>query len=257
LRAACGRATATTDVDDAQSLYLLIRGEYALAQHGWGYLLAIVAAGRETPTMRLPGRALTFGFVVALAVVTPAAAASTTTVSDPLNDTAMIAGPGSTPAYLDIVSAAVSKEVNSFAFSIGVAVTPPEQPILPPQVKEAWWFWPIDTDPTTSPTGFPRGPGLAFPPEFLLAVTWNGTRYSAFLIDRGPTLTGGDHVITPVPFTVENATVTAVVDAALLDDPTAFRFSAYTRVWLGGPGTEGFLFTDVAGLPGVFHPWVA
>ena len=70
------------------------------------------------------------------------------------------------------------------------------------QVKVYEWFWPLDTNAATFPFGFPRAPGLAFSPEFFLAVARDGIEYTAFLVDRRPTLSGGVHVITPVVFSV-------------------------------------------------------
>jgi hypothetical protein len=204
---------------------------------------------------RVFGRAIAIGTVMVLVVAGPAASGSATTVTDPVGDTADVAGPGSTPASMDIVTVAITKQAGRFEFSLTLAAPIPDRPVLPPQVKESWWFWPIDTDPDTYPFGFPRGPGLAFPPEFLLAVAWDGVGYGAFVVDRRPTLSAGAHVLTPVAFKVKDAKVSAFVEVATLGDPASFGFSGYTRAWFGPPGTEGFTFTDVAGTPGVFHPW--
>lgn len=207
--------------------------------------------------MRVFGRAIALGTVIVLVAASPAAGGgSAITILDPVGDTAPI-GASSAPAFLDIVSLTVDKKGKSFEFTTTLAAPVPVEPVMPPQVKELWWFWPINTDPATSPFGFPRGPGLAFPPEFLLAVAWDGVQFSAFVVDRRPTLAGGVHVVTPVAFVVTDAKVSAFVDAATLDDPASFGTGGYTRAWFGPPGTEGFTFTDVAGIPGVFHPWPA
>ncbi|HUP18264.1 MAG TPA: hypothetical protein VM848_19720 [Acidimicrobiia bacterium] len=192
--------------------------------------------------------------VMVAAPAQSAAGGTTVTVFDPVGDTTKIGAPGTTPAFLDIIRVEVSKQSQSFEFSMTLAAPVPDQPVLPKQVKEFEWFWPIDTDPATFPFGFPRAPGLAFPPEFLLAVAWDGIDYSAFVIDRPPNLErwhardhAGRHQC--------RATVTAVVDVTTLDDPASFGFSGYTRAWFGPRGTEGFAFADVVGNPGVFHPW--
>ena len=205
--------------------------------------------------MRPVARAIAMGTVLVLAMAAPAAAGSTSTVVDPLGDTGEISGAGSTPAFLDMVSVTVTKHGGRFEFSMAVAAPVPAQPVLPPQVKETWWMWALDTDPTTFPSGFPRAPGQSFPPEFAVAVSWNGSQFTAFVVDRRPTLSGGESLITAVPFEVRGVSVTAFVDAATIEDPASFQFSALTRTWKGGSGTEGFTFTDYTGTPGTFHPW--
>jgi hypothetical protein len=207
--------------------------------------------------IRAPARAISLGVSTLLILAAPASAASTLRLTDVVGDSADISGPRSTPAYLDIVSVSVGKHGGRFEFSTTVAAAVPDRPVLPSGVKEAWWFWPLDTDPTTFPFGFPRGPGLAFPPELLLAVTWNGQAFRAFVVDRRPTLMGGEHITTPVPFQIRDATVTSFLDASIAGDPARFGTLGYTRVWFGPPGTEGFEFTDVTGTPGVFATWPA
>jgi len=205
--------------------------------------------------MRVVGRAFALGTLIAVLVAVPAAGGTTTTVLDPLGDTARIDGPGSTPAFLDIASVSVTRQAGRFEFSMTVAEAVPRQPVLPNQVKEIWWMWALDTDPTTFPSGFPRAPGQAFPPEFAVAVSWDGTDFTGFLVDRRPTLSGGEPLLTPVAFAVRGTTVTTSLDVAVVEDLATFRFSALTRAWKGGSGTEGFTFTDYLGTPGTFHPW--
>ena len=205
--------------------------------------------------MRVVARAFALGTLIAVLVAVPAAGGTTTTVLDPLGDTARIDGPGSTPAFLDIASVSVTRQAGRFEFSMTVAAAVPRQPVLPNQVKEIWWMWALDTDPTTFPSGFPRAPGQAFPPEFAVAVSWDGTDFTGFLVDRRPTLSGGEPLLTPVAFAVRGTTVTTSLDVAVVEDLATFRFSALTRAWKGGSGTEGFTFTDYLGTPGTFHPW--
>jgi hypothetical protein len=91
-------------------------------------------------------------------------------VSDPVGDTFKISGPGSTPSYLDIATAEVTKQGENFEFSMGLAAPVPSKPALVPRVRQFWWFWALEADPATFPTGFPRAPGQALPPEFAVAV---------------------------------------------------------------------------------------
>jgi hypothetical protein len=206
--------------------------------------------------MRTLGHAVALGTVMVLVVAAPAAGGSAATFTDPVGDTVEIAGPGSTPAYLDIVGVTVTKQAGTFEFSMDLAVVVPDEPVQPPQVKETWWFWGLDTDPTTFPFGFPRGPGLAFAPEFALATVWDGIEYSAFVVDRRPTLTGGAPVLTPIAFKIDGANISAFLDAATIDDSATFGFVPATRVWKGPPGTEGHEFTDrVMNTTGGFLRW--
>jgi hypothetical protein len=205
--------------------------------------------------MRAFVQSVALGIVVVLLVAAPAAGGSIATVPDPVGDTAAISGPGSTPPFLDMVSITVAKHAGRFEFSMAVAAPVPALPVLPPKVKEIWWMWALDTDPTTFPFGFPRAPGQSFPPEFAVAVSWDGTRFTAFVVDRRPTLSGGESQTTAVAFEVRDTTVTTFVDPSTIEDPAGFRFSALTRAWKGGAGTEGFTFTDYAGIQGTFHPW--
>ena len=205
--------------------------------------------------MRAFAQAMALGTVMLLLVAAPAAGGSTATVLDPVGDTAAISGPGSSPPFLDIVSVTVAKRAAQFEFSMAMAAPVPAQPVLPQKVKEIWWMWALDTDPTTFPFGFPRAPGQSFPPEFAVAVSWNGTQFTAFVVDRRPTLSGGESLATTVALEVRDTKVTTFVDALTIEDPANFQFSALTRAWKGGPGTEGFTFTDYTGSPGTFHPW--
>ena len=118
-----------------------------------------------------------------------------------MTTTAPIQGPGSTPAYLDVVSGVVAKKQGVFTFSTRVAAPVPAHPVLPSGVAEISWWSHLDTDPTTFPNGFPRGPGegLSFPPEFAIWVGWSGTRFEAFVADRRPSLVGGDAIMTSDP----------------------------------------------------------
>ena len=202
------------------------------------------------------------GVVAALALAAPASAnGSSSTVSDPTGDTLKIR-PGSTPApaYLDIIRVAVRRQGGSFEFSMDLAAPVPSQPLLVNGVNQYAWFWFLDTDPTTFPTGYPRVPGFGTAPEFALWVAWDGVQFTASIVDRRPTLTGGDSVFTPVRFSLNAAHVSAFVDAGTIDDPASFGFRGQTRAYYGLPGTEGFSNPDGApnadpGTPGYFVAW--
>lgn len=200
--------------------------------------------------------------LAATALAAPASAnGSSSTVSDPAGDTLKIS-PGNTPtpAYLDIIGVAVTRHGGSFEFSMDLAAPVPSQPLLVNGVNQYAWFWALDTDPTTFPTGYPRVPGWGTPGEFALWVAWDGVQFTASIVDRRPTLTGGDSVFTPVGFSLNAAHISAFVDAAIIDDPASFGFRANIRAYQGLPGTEGFSDVDGApntapGTPGYFVAW--
>jgi hypothetical protein len=178
-----------------------------------------------------------------------------TAVSDPVGDTVEISGPGSTAAYHDIVEVTITRTAEALDFSMDLAAPVPDRPPLLPQVKQLWWQWSIDSDPATFPAGFPRAPGLAFPPEFAVVVAWDGVQFTAYVIDRRPLLTGGEPVITPIGFSLNGTKVLAFVDTAVLGDPASFVFTGQTKAFKASPGTEGFLFTDYVPKIGTWVPW--
>jgi hypothetical protein len=198
--------------------------------------------------------------VSATALAAPASASSSSSsVSDPVGDALEFNSLGSAPAYLDIVKGAVTKHGRSFEFSMNLAA-PVSEPPLANGVMQYSWFWFLDTDPTTFPTGYPRVPGIPTAPEFALWVAWDGVQFTASIVDRRPTLTGGESVFTPVGFSVNDAQVSAFVDAGIIGDPARLGFRVHTRAYIGPPGTEAFVDPDRApntapGTPGYFVAW--
>ena len=181
----------------------------------------------------------------------------TSSLFDPVGDALDISGPGTTPPYLDIVGAAVTKQSGRFRFSLDLSAPLPSSPQLISGVSKLWWFWVLDTDPSTFPTGFPRAPGVAVPPEFTVVLQWDGVKYTAFVVDRRPTLTGGEPVLTPLEFSIRRAQVALFVDAAVLDNPANFGFRTYTRAWRSHPGTDGTDELDQAPDNFDYVPWTA
>ena len=196
--------------------------------------------------------------VVALAGASAVWASSQTlTVSDPEGDTADMSASTITPAYMDMVGASISKTGPVFEFSMTLAAPIPNQPALPPQVKEIRWIWTPDTDPTTFPAGYPRpaGPGQAAPPEFVVIVAWDGSQFRPYLVDRRPLLTGGEAIFTPISFTRTGTRLTASVDAASLGDPPSFGVRMFTVFWkTSSQAAVGFAVADV--LPDGNPPFV-
>ena len=212
--------------------------------------------GRErTQALR---RTVALAVVVALAGAVAAWAASQTlTLSDPAGDTANVSASTITPAYMDMLGASISKKGRVFEFSMTLAAPIPNQPALPSQVKEIRWIWMMDTDRTTFPAGYPLppGPGQAVPPEFMVIVAWDGSRFRAYLADRRPLLTGGQSILTPISFTRSGTRLTAFEDAASLGDPPRFGVRMLTVFWkTSSEEAYGFAFADV--LPDASPPFV-
>jgi hypothetical protein len=158
---------------------------------------------------------------------------------------------------MDMVGASVSKTGSVFEFSMTLGESIPQQPALPPQVKEMRWIWMLDTDRATFPAGYPLPPGLghAVPPEFMVIVAWDGGAFRGYLADRRPLLTDGGAIFTPVSFASDGTELTASIDSASVGDPQAFGVRMLTVFWLtSSKAANGFAFADV--LPNAGPPFV-
>jgi hypothetical protein len=126
------------------------------------------------------------------------------------------------PAYRDIALAQLtSLEGGVLELSMTVAGAIPAAPELEPSIQEIQWGFRIDSDPSTAPPGYPSSPAQAEPPEYVVRLLWNGESFRGELIDRRPLSSGGDAVITSIPFAIDGSTVTLWVDAEAIE-ATAF-----------------------------------
>ena len=170
-----------------------------------------------------------------------AEAATTASVVDPLGDATFRA-----PGFMDIVGADTVLVGESIQFQMSVAAAvPAEPPPTPPGSNQIEWDFAVDTDPSTFPAGnpFPSGPGQARAAEFIVKVTWDGSSFSGFLIDRRPLLSGGEATITPLAFSISGTDIQVDVPASLL--PSSFFWGAVTFYWSSPPGgTAGGHFVD-------------
>jgi hypothetical protein len=64
-----------------------------------------------------------------------------------------------------------------------------------------------------------------------------GCRWDA---DRRPLLTGGQAIVTPVQFGIDGASLTWVIDAALLGDPSTFKWASATAGGQAGDDVKNF-----------------
>ena len=173
---------------------------------------------------------------------------STSKVSDPVGDTIFHA-----PAFQDIVLGQMTKTAGgNFELLMEMAGPVPGAPPLPPPgVNEIWWGWVFDLDPTALPKGYPFGPGDQRRPEFIVYVSWDGTAFAGTAVDRRPLLTGGEAIITPVPFSINGTIVEAVLAYELIGDvPPSFQWAPIT---VDRPGPAGSPFVN-DGAETTFNP---
>jgi hypothetical protein len=190
-------------------------------------------------------------FSLGLAVLAGPVSAQTSSVSDPVNDTYN----HNSPAFQDIVFGQMTKTASGdFELLMVMAGSVPDVPSLPPPgVREIWWQWAFDFDPTAFPVGAPYPHGPKSRPELIAYVSWDGTEFAAVLIDRRPLLTGGEAIITPIPFSINGTIVQVVLASELIGDaPPSFHWGPDTRNWAGPVGSNGNQAVDVAET--VFNP---
>src|SRR5206468_12649174 len=115
-------------------------------------------------------------------------------------------------AYLDIVSAEITKQGTNFVFVLTLAAPVPDNPGLPSWADVLVWQPILDTDPTASPVGYPFTKNTANPFEFFIQhrVYRSGftdpldpTSATDVLVDRRPLLTGGQATVTPIKVSID------------------------------------------------------
>jgi hypothetical protein len=196
---------------------------------------------------------------VAVFDVAPATAdaeqSAVTKVSDPEGDANFNA-----PAFQDVVFVQITKTAcGDFKLLMELAGAVPDEPPLPPPGRaEIWWVWNFDLDPTRFPVGYPYHKNWG-PAEFLVRVSWDGTRFTGAAVDRRPLLSwappitgGGEAIITSVTFCIHGTIVEATLPAELIGAvPSSFGWFAGTGAWSAPVGqSEGHHLVDVA----IFNP---
>ncbi len=162
-----------------------------------------------------------------------------------------------TPAWLDIVSASITRKDGRFVFEAQLAAQiPPEpalDPLVPKQIDHLGIAYALDTDSTTAPVGYPFGQNSPNVFEFFLGVFWNptgsfamGTGFVGLLFDRRPLLTGGQATITAIPINIQGNRVSIVLDAAALDDPATFAWAAFTELDMHAHPPDEWCCEDIA-----------
>src|SRR6516165_4109796 len=141
------------------------------------------------------------------------ARAQTVTVTDPQGD-AFYSNGHEAPAFLDILAASFTIS-DTLTFTVDVAGSLDALPNPPGSGGVFAWHFPLNTNPSTDPPGFPLPPGQTAPAEFGVDALWDGTAFSGVLFDRRPALTGGSALLYSIPVSVSGSRITLTVPADL------------------------------------------
>jgi hypothetical protein len=138
--------------------------------------------------------------------------------------------------YLDMVSTWLSQKGKTYTFGMELAVAPPKEgSALPDGFKLVEWAMWIDPSPynvITNPVA----------PLFLISLRYDGSRYSAFVLDYSTLLQ------TPVAFSVDGSKIQLQFTAASIGNLAFEWWSPMVRYWDGPVGSSGYWFVDVVNL---------
>jgi hypothetical protein len=149
--------------------------------------------------------------LVSLAALT--ARAQTDTVIDPQGD-AFYGNGNEAPAFLDILAASITI---SDTLTLTVDVAGPLDALPDPPGSDGYfdWHFPLNTDDSTNPQGYPLPPGQTAPADFFADARWDGTAFSGVFADRRPELTDQPALVYSIPVSVSGSRITITVPAAL------------------------------------------
>jgi hypothetical protein len=211
-----------------------------------------IQAKRTTPPLRMVG-SLLCALLVSLTALT--ARSQTATVISPQGD-AFYSNGHKAPAFLDILVASITIS-NTLTLTVDVAGPLDALPNPPGFGGIFFWNFPLNTDNSTDPPGFPEAPGQTAPAEFAVYAQWDGTAFSAVFVDRRPALTGGTEVHSSIPVSVLGSRIILTVPAALavqvqpLPGATWNCDTGWSNTSLFGIGTQANHLADAIGR----QPW--
>ncbi len=194
--------------------------------------------------------------LVSFAAVT--ARAQTATVIDPQGD-ALYSNGHEAPAFLDILVASFTIS-GTLTLTVDVAGSLDTLPNPPGSGGAYFWNFPLNTDNSTDPPGFPEAPGVTAAAEFAVYALWDGTAFSGALVDRRPALTGQPALHYSIPVSVSGSSITLTVPAALaaqvqaavaLPGATWNCDTGWSNTTLFGIGTDANHLADAIGR----QPW--
>ena len=192
--------------------------------------------------------------LVSLAALT--ARAQTDTVIDRQGDAFYTPGLAA-PAFLDILAASITI---SDTITLTVDVAGSLDALPDPSGGYFDWHFPLNTDNSTDPPGFPLPPNQTAPAEFGVDADWDGTAFSGLLYDRRPALTGQPALLYSIPVSISGSRITLTVPEALaaqvrasvvLPGATWNCDTGWSNTGLLGIGTNANHLADVIGR----HPW--
>ena len=184
--------------------------------------------------------ALVVGAVVVAAVAAAAGPKQSAEVTDPAGDAKNNAEP-----WQDILLSRVARGGDTFTFSAEMAgALPADPPAAEGGLGWHLWFWGIDVDPDLAPAGYPFPKSHPAPFDFAVVFASDGEDYFAFVIDRRPLALGQDAITTPVPSSVDGASINVFVDADLLDDPSEFGWRMAVITEHARFGADGYQAPD-------------
>jgi hypothetical protein len=161
---------------------------------------------RTTPAIRIVGLLLC-ALLVSLAALT--ARAQTAAVIDSQGD-AFYTNGHKAPAFLDILVASFTIS-DTLKLTVDVAGSLDALPNPPGSGGVFFWNFPLNTDNSTDPPGFPEAPGVTAPAEFAVYAQWDGTAFSGVFVDRRPAMTGGSALLYSIPTSVSGSRITITV----------------------------------------------
>ncbi len=140
--------------------------------------------------------------------------------------------PISEARYLDILSTWLIQKGKVYAFGMEVAAPmPTEGTVLPDGVKLVEWAMWIDPSPfhvTLNPV----------PSLFLIALRYDGSSYSAFILDYGTM------IMAPAKFTIDGFKLQLEFSSASIGSLVFEWWSPLVRAWWGLLGSSGCWFVD-------------
>jgi hypothetical protein len=140
-------------------------------------------------------------------------------------------------AYLDLVSTSLSLKKDIYRFGMEMAAALPEEGSpLPEGVKLVEWAMWIDP----SPYNVLINPVA---PLYLIALRYDGSSYSAFILDYATMLTA------PIAFSVDGSALQLKFTSASIGDLAFEWWSPLVRAWWGTLGSAGYWFVDAVDLP--------
>jgi hypothetical protein len=138
----------------------------------------------------------------------------TATVLDPQGDAFYSEG-HEAPAFLDILAASFTIS-DTLTFTVDVAGSLDALPNPPGNAGIFAWHFPLNTDPSTNPPGFPVAQGQKiFTAEFFTDAQWDGTAFRGVFVDRRPTLAGGTALQYSIPVSVSGSRIIVTVPPTL------------------------------------------